>query len=160
MTGKVRLGISACLLGERVRYDGGHKLDCYLVETVGRIVNWQPVCPEVEAGLGVPREAMRLVGSTGTPRLVTLESNTDYTARVQQWTRRRIVGLRGEELCGFVFKSRSPSCNPENGIFACAFRDAFPSIPVEDEERLRDRCVREDFLERVFALGRHIPRHG
>jgi len=165
----IRLGVSACLLGESVRYDGSHRFDRYLVETLGRFVEWVPVCPEVEAGLGVPREAMRLVGEREAPRLVTGRTGIDQTSRMKRWARKRIRQLGEEELCGFIFKSRSPSSGMErvriytaggepgpygSGIFARAFMDACPLIPVEDEERMREPALRENFIERVFTFNR------
>jgi len=166
---KIRLGISACLLGQNVRYDGGHKLDRYLTETLGKFVEYVPVCPEVECGLGVPREAMRLVGDTESPRLVTVKTKQDLTERVMTWARRRVKELEKEGLCGFVFKRGSPSSGMERvkvynergmaekkgrGMFAGAFMDHFPLIPVEEEGRLHDPNLRENFIERIFALMR------
>jgi len=156
--GRVMLGISSCLLGRRVRYDGGQRRDPYLVETLGRFVDWLPVCPEVEAGLGVPREAMRLVGvpggEPGQLRLVGRKSGADYTAELAGWTSRRLRLLADEELCGFVLKSRSPSCALGRGLFARAFIEAFPTVPVEDERRLGDAARRGNFIERVLVLSR------
>jgi len=169
MSDKIRVGISACLLGEKVRYDGGHKLDHYLKDTLGRFVEWMPVCPEVESGLPVPREAMHLTGMAGSPRLVTRKTGTDYTGLMQQWAGGRLEELEKEGLCGFVFKSRSPSSgmrgvkvyNPSGiavnsgvGIFARAFMDMFPLIPVEDDGRLNDPDLRENFVERLFIFKR------
>ena len=167
---RVNVGISHCLLGEKVRYDGGHKLDRYLKETVGRFVDWVPVCPEVECGLSVPREAMRLVGDRDQPRLVTNRSNLDLTEKMKSWIDRRLPELAGDGLCGFVFKSRSPSSGMRDvkiydptskmpkfkgaGLFARAFMDRFPLIPVEDEGRLHDMGLRENFFERVFVYAR------
>lgn len=165
-TQRIRLGISSCLLGERVRYDGGHKLDHYLADTLGRFVDWVPVCPEVETGLGTPREAMRLVGTADSPRLMTRETGIDHTDRMLRWARGRLKELEQEELCGFIFKSRSPSSGMErvkiyspdgmpgpvgSGIFARAFMDRFPLLPVEDDGRLRDPGLRENFIERSFV---------
>lgn len=169
MRRKVRLGISSCLLGERVRYDGGHKLDQLLCDALGKFVEYVPVCPEAECGLGVPREAMRLVGRRRVPRLVTVETGIDYTERMAAWARERVVALERERLCGFVFKAGSPSCGMRcvavygrggarrlvgTGIWARAFAEHFPLLPAEEEGRLRDRAVREDFIERVLAFGR------
>jgi uncharacterized protein YbbK (DUF523 family) len=109
VTDKPSLGISSCLLGSNVRYDGGHKLDRYLSDVLGRHVHWVPVCPEVECGLGVPRESMRLVGDPASPRLITTHTGTDHTQRMERWARQRSAELEREDLCGFVFKSRSPS---------------------------------------------------
>jgi uncharacterized protein YbgA (DUF1722 family)/uncharacterized protein YbbK (DUF523 family) len=166
---KIRLGISSCLLGNPVRYDGGHKLDHFLTDTLGRYVDWVPVCPEVESGLPVPREAMHLVGDPAAPRLVTVRSGIDHTRRMNRWAGKRLVGLAREELCGFVFKSRSPSSGMQGvkiysgsgmpgrtgaGIFARAFMDRFPLLPVEDDGRLHDPALRENFIERVFVYRR------
>ena len=166
---KIRLGISSCLLGYKVRYDGGHKLDPFLTETLGRYVEYVPVCPEVECGLGVPRESMRLVGDPANPRLVTTRTKDDHTARMARWAHGRIMALEREDLCGFIFKKDSPSCGmarvkvyderggPERrgtGIFARMFRERFPLLPVEDEGRLRDPDIRENFIARIFVLKR------
>ncbi len=169
MVGKIRLGISSCLLGERVRYDGGHKLDAYLKDTLGAFVEWVPVCPEVECGLPVPREAMRLVGSAQECRLVTIRTKVDLTERMQAWARKRVERLAQEHLSGFVFKSDSPSSGLKNvrlydkngvparkgvGIFARIFTETFPLLPAEDDGRLRNDALRENFIERVFAFSR------
>lgn len=165
----VRLGISACLLGKKVRYDGGHRLDHYLTETLGPFVDWISVCPEVETGLGVPREPMRLVGTATDARLVTIQTHIDHTERMRKWAGGRIRELAGEGLCGFIFKSRSPSSGMTrvkiysedgvagpvgSGMWAGAFMDANPLLPVEDESRLRDADIRENFIERVFVWHR------
>lgn len=167
---ELRLGISACLLGQRVRYDGQHKRDAFLADTLGAFVDFVPVCPEVECGLPVPREAMRLVGSVASPRLMTQRTNVDLTDQMQAWAHCRIRELRKEDLCGFVFKSRSPSSGMERvkvyngrgglsgrapGMFARAFMEAFPLLPVEDEGRLNDSRLRENFVERIFTMKRY-----
>lgn len=169
MPEEIRVGVSACLLGQPVRYDGGHKHDRYVTDTLGRYFTFVPVCPEVEAGLGVPREAMRLVGDPGAPRLVTIKTGQDLTDRMRQWAAGRVGELAGENLCGFIFKSKSPSSgftrvkvynaqgSPAKlgvGLFARAFLDRFPLVPVEDEGRLHDDGLRENFIERVFTLNR------
>lgn len=170
MTDRIRLGVSACLLGEKVRYDGQHKLDRFLTDTLGQWVEWVPVCPEVECGLPVPRESMHLVGDPDRPRLVTIRSGTDNTKRMQAWSEERLNALEGEELGGYIFKSRSPSSgmqgikiySPEGmpvsakgvGLWARAFMERFPLLPVEDDGRLHDPGLRENFLERVFAYRR------
>jgi uncharacterized protein YbgA (DUF1722 family)/uncharacterized protein YbbK (DUF523 family) len=166
---KIRLGISSCLLGEKVRYDGGHKLDPFLKNTLGRYVDWVPVCPEVESGLPVPRDAMHLVGYPDAPRLVTVDTGIDHTDRMLQWANEKLSELEGVDLCGFVFKSRSPSSGMRGvklyttegvlkgrsiGIFAGAFMQRFPLLPVEDEGRLQDPALRENFIERVFVFKR------
>jgi uncharacterized protein YbgA (DUF1722 family)/uncharacterized protein YbbK (DUF523 family) len=167
--GKIRLGISSCLLGNMVRYDGGHKLDTYLVNTLGAYVEYVPVCPEVECGMNVPREALRLVGDPATPRLITIKTKKDYTDQMTDWARRRVRELESEDLCGYIFKSRSPSSGMERvkvynesgmashsgvGVFARAFMDHFPLLPVEEEGRLNDPGLRENFIERIFVLRR------
>ena len=166
---KIRLGISTCLLGENVRYDGGHKLDRFLTETLGQYVEYVSVCPEVECGLPIPRESMHLDGDPDSPRLVTSRTKQDMTDRMVRWAKKRVVDLERDDLCGFIFKSNSPSSGMERvrvydrkgvpakkgvGIFARIFMDFFPLIPVEDEGRLNDPEIRENFIERIFALKR------
>jgi uncharacterized protein YbgA (DUF1722 family)/uncharacterized protein YbbK (DUF523 family) len=165
----LRLGISRCLLGDEVRFDGGHKRDNFLTDVLGRYVEWVPVCPEVEAGLGTPREAMNLVGDPQYPRLVTIKSGTDHTRALGTMTTTRIEGLKKLDLSGYVFKKGSPSCGIERvriynehgmpsrdgvGLFARAFIEQFPLIPVEEEGRLCDPTLRENFIERVFCYRR------
>ena len=169
MNDRIKLGISSCLLGEKVRYDGGHKLDNYLKGTLGQFVDWVHVCPEVESGLSVPREPMRLVGSTENPRLIKSRSGIDYTDHMFKWAEKRLDGVDLEDLCGFIFKSKSPSSGLRGvrvysqtgimsragtGIFAKAFMEKFPYIPVEDDGRLCAPDLRENFIERVFVFKR------
>jgi uncharacterized protein YbgA (DUF1722 family)/uncharacterized protein YbbK (DUF523 family) len=166
---KIRIGISTCLLGENVRYDGGHKLDRFLTDTLGQYVEYVPVCPEVECGLPIPREAMHLEGDPESPRLVTLRTKQDTTERMVSWAKKRVVELEKEDLCGFIFKSNSPSSGMERirvynkkgmpvkkgvGMFARTFMEHFPLLPVEDEARLHDPKLRENFVERIFTLKR------
>ena len=168
-TALLRLGISRCLLGEEVRFDGGHKQDNFLAEVLSRYVEWVPVCPEVEAGLGIPREAMRLVGDPQDPRLLTIKSGTDHTRALETMTRNRIQELKDMDLSGYVFKKGSPSCGIKRvriynehgmasrkgvGLFARAFIEQFPLIPVEEEGRLCEPTLRENFIERVFCYRR------
>lgn len=169
MLTKIKLGISSCLLGEKVRFDGGHKLDHFITDTLGKYVEFVPVCPEVECGLGIPREAMHLAASPEGARLVTIRTQADYTERMLTWARKRVVELEREDLCGFIFKSGSPSSGMERvkiyygkgepsktgvGLFAREFMRHFPLLPVEDEGRLHDPGLRENFLERLFTLKR------
>ena len=105
MEEKVKIGISSCLLGNSVRWNSGHKLDKYLTNTLGQFVAYVPVCPEVEAGFGVPRESFRLVGDPENPRLITFKSKEDHTDRMLTWAKRRVKALEKEDLCGFIFKS-------------------------------------------------------
>ncbi len=169
MKERIKLGVSTCLLGESVRYDAGHKRDRFITDTLALFVELVPVCPEVECGLSIPREAMRLVGDPQNPRLVTQRSGIDYTEKMQEWAERRVRELESENLCGFIFKSKSPSSGMERvkvyndsgmarkngvGVFARAFMDHFPRVPVEEEGRLHDLNLRENFIERLFAFSR------
>ena len=164
------VGVSACLLGQQVRYDGGHKRDRFLTDTFGRFVEWVAVCPEVECGLPVPRESMHLEGDPASPCLVTTRTHMDQTERMLQWVARRLDELAGLALCGFIFKTNSPSSGMRGvrvydangvprkvgiGLFARAFMERFPLLPVEDEGRLHDPGIRENFIERIFALKRY-----
>jgi uncharacterized protein YbgA (DUF1722 family)/uncharacterized protein YbbK (DUF523 family) len=166
---KIKLGISACLLGENVRYDGGHKLDRFLSDSLGQYVEYVPLCPEVECGLPIPRESMHLEGDPDSPRLVTICTKQDMTDRMVKWARKRVVELEKEDLCGFIFKSNSPSSGMERvrvhnekgfpikkgvGMFAKIFMEHFPLLPVEDEGRLHNPKLRENFIERIFTLKR------
>jgi uncharacterized protein YbgA (DUF1722 family)/uncharacterized protein YbbK (DUF523 family) len=165
-----RLGISTCLLGEKVRYDGAGKRDRFLTDTFGRFVEWVPVCPEVECGLPIPREAMHLEGDPEDPRLVTRKTHVDHTGRMKTWARKRVNELEKEDLSGYIFKSDSPSSGMERvrvydekgvprkigvGLWARAFMDHFPLLPVEEEGRLHDPRLRETFIEMVFCLRRY-----
>lgn len=165
----LRLGISSCLLGELVRYDGGHKRDRFLVDTLGRYVEWVPVCPELEVGMGVPRESIRLEKTAGAVRLVTIKSHEDHTGAMEKWARMRLTELAKEDLRGYILKARSPSCGmervavyDENGVpsrdgvgaFARPLLERFPDLPVEEEGRLHDPKLRENFIERIFAYER------
>ena len=165
----IRLGVSTCLLGEQVRYDGGHKLDRYLTGTLGQFFEWVPVCPEVEIGLPTPRESMRLVGEAESPRLVAPKSGTDYTDQMKAWAQGRLEELAAMDLCGFVAKKDSPSSGlfrvkvynehgmaqrNGTGIFPRELMNRFPLLPLEEEGRLNDMPLRENFVERVFAYYR------
>jgi uncharacterized protein YbgA (DUF1722 family)/uncharacterized protein YbbK (DUF523 family) len=162
----IRLGVSACLLGDRVRYDGGHKRDAFLLDLFGPYVEWVKVCPEVESGMGTPRESLRLVNQDGQIRMVTVKTGVDYTAAMRAYSSRRVDELARERLCGYVLKKDSPSCGMERvkvysaagpptrsgmGMFAEALLARFPNLPVEEEGRLYDSRLRENFIERVFA---------
>ncbi len=150
MTERIKVLVSACLLGEKVRYDGGHKRDLFLIDTLGAYVEWVRVCPEV--GLSVPREAMRLVGDPKSPRLVTNRTGIDHTDRMERWARARLDELAGIGLCGYICKRGSPSCGMDPaGIFTHMFIRRFPGIPVEEEGRLADLERREKFLRRIRA---------
>jgi uncharacterized protein YbgA (DUF1722 family)/uncharacterized protein YbbK (DUF523 family) len=166
---KIEIGISTCLLGENVRYDGGHQHDRYLTDTLGNYFEYTPVCPEVEYGLPIPREAMRLVGTPENARLVTIKTGIDHTDGMLKWSDVKLKDLEKENLCGFIFKANSPSSGMQAvkvygpsgmpvrkgvGIFAGSFRKRFPILPVEEDGRLQDPSLRENFIERVFVYKR------
>jgi uncharacterized protein YbbK (DUF523 family)/uncharacterized protein YbgA (DUF1722 family) len=175
-----RIGMSSCLLGEPVRWDGGHKRDGYLVEGLAPFVEWVPVCPEVEMGLSVPREPIRIEEARGRLRLVGEGSGEDHGPRMKRFVADRLARLG--QLDGYIFKANSPSCGPDHvkvhreghvptrtgqGFFASAVRKARPHLPVADEGELRDTARRENFIERVFAwrrvqlaLGQRSSRSG
>jgi uncharacterized protein YbgA (DUF1722 family)/uncharacterized protein YbbK (DUF523 family) len=165
----IRIGVSACLLGERVRFDGGHKQDRYLTDTLGRYFEWVPVCPEVELGLGTPRETMRLEQAAGGIRLVMPKSGRDLTEDMRRFAAARSAQLIRKDLHGYILKSDSPSCGllrvrvygpggmPKRvgrGLFAEALVARFPQLPIEEEGRLCDPRLRENWIERVFAYRR------
>ena len=165
----IRIGVSACLLGEEVRWDGGHKRDRYLTDSLGRFVEWVPVCPELEVGMGVPRPALRLVEVSGQVRLLENGSGGDHTQSMRAWTKRRVAALRKLDLCGYILKRGSPSCGMERveihsearmpvgkgrGVFAAGLIEALPCLPVEEEGRLNDPVLRDNFVERLFAYRR------
>jgi uncharacterized protein YbgA (DUF1722 family)/uncharacterized protein YbbK (DUF523 family) len=174
----IRIGISSCLLGQKVRFDGGHKRDSFLTDTLGRYVEWVPVCPEVEVGMGTPRETVHLVrdlsrgsqpGAGGPVRMVAPKSGADWTDRMTAYAQARVATLAALDLSGYVLKRDSPSCGMERvkvhapgampertgiGLYAAALRARMPTLPVEEEGRLCDPRLRENFVERVFAYRR------
>ena len=172
-----RVGISRCLVGDEVRYDGTHRLDENVIALLGPYVDWVPVCPEVEIGMGTPREPIQLVASTDgvasmgeRVSLLGITSGEDWTERMQTWARDRARELAQLELSGYVFKARSPSCGIDDvvvhtveserrgrGLFAQALIDALPDLPVTDEAALTDAAARARFLERVLQ---HHGRRG
>jgi uncharacterized protein YbgA (DUF1722 family)/uncharacterized protein YbbK (DUF523 family) len=169
MENRIKIGVSACLLGQPVRFDGSHKHDRYITGVLGEYLEFVPVCPEVEAGFPVPRETFRLVGDSDNPRFMTTRSQVDHTERMIAWAERKVRELEKENLCGFIFKSDSPSSglmrvkvyNAKGmaekkgvGLFARAFTRHFPLLPVEEEGRLNDAGLREMFIEQIFTLKR------
>ncbi|MBN1832219.1 MAG: DUF523 and DUF1722 domain-containing protein [Deltaproteobacteria bacterium] len=167
METRIKIGVSRCLLGDRVRYDGGHKRDPFLTDTLSIYVDYTPVCPEVEAGFPIPREAFRLVGDPEKPVMITSKTGKDITDVMEKWSQRRVRELEKESLFGFIFKKDSPSSGMERvkvynekgmaekkgvGIFAGIFMQHFPLIPVEEEGRLHDPILRENFIESIFSL--------
>lgn len=167
---KLKLGISSCLLGNEVRYDGGHKYDAWIVKTLGNFAEFVVLCPEHECGLPIPREAMNLQGKKYDYRMLTVKTGIDHTQRMLDWSRQAIARIQAEQLCGYILKSKSPSCGMERvkiyplhggaagktgvGIFARELLQAFPLLPIEEEGRLHDAPIRENFIERVFIMQR------
>jgi uncharacterized protein YbgA (DUF1722 family)/uncharacterized protein YbbK (DUF523 family) len=171
----IRIGVSACLLGQAVRFDGQHKRDAFLVEELARFVEWVPVCPEVEIGMGIPRESVRLVRTPGDPARAFMlgnQSQTDWTDRMTSYAQAKVAALATLDLCGYVLKRNSPSCGMTRvklfagtaadapvtragvGLFAAALMAQLPDLPVEEEGRLLDARLRDNFIERVFAFAR------
>jgi uncharacterized protein YbbK (DUF523 family) len=166
----IRIAISSCLLGESVRYDGGHKRDQSVIDAFGTLVEWVPVCPEVEMGLSIPREPIQVVKADAGPlRLIGAETGSDYAGRMREYATPKLDALAALGLCGYIFKSRSPSCGLRDvpvfdregrlrqtgrGMFAAAITERFPDLPVADEARLSDATARDEFLQRVLAYAR------
>ena len=170
----IRVGLTRCLIGDPVRFDGGHKRSRFVTDELGRFVEWVPVCPELESGMGVPRPSVRIVQPEGTEgedaqRLEEARSGRSHTSAMQRHARSRVARLGGEDLCGFVLKKDSPSCGMERvrvyaegggavrtgrGFFARVLLDRMPWLPVEEEGRLEDPALRERFVERIFAYRR------
>ena len=166
---KPKLGISACLLGQRVRYDGGHRQDQFLTEVLAKFVEWVPICPEVEVGMGAPRETVRLVGAPKQPKMLAEKSGRDWTGAMNDYAIKRVHEIARLNLSGYVVKKNSPSCGMERvrvynsknmperlgrGLFTAALMKGLPLLPVEEEGRLNDLRLRENFIERVFAYHR------
>ena len=168
MTSPIKIGVSACLLGEHVRYDGGHKHDRYITDTLGMYFSFVPVCPEVGCGLPIPREAMRLEGDPLAPRLMTRQTRIDKTEQMLSYCHAKVLAMEKEDMCGFIFKKNSPSSGlfrvkvynngqavkNGRGLFAAAMVSNFPLLPMEEEGRLNDPDIRENFIERVFSYHR------
>jgi uncharacterized protein YbgA (DUF1722 family)/uncharacterized protein YbbK (DUF523 family) len=165
----IRVGISTCLLGQGVRWDGGHKREAFLTEVLAPYFEWVPVCPEVEIGMGIPREPVQLVRAGGELRMLGTRSRRDWTAPMREYAKRRVQALARLDLCGYVLKKDSPSCGMERvkvrdakgmakrdgrGLFAEVLLAANPALPVEEEGRLNDAVLRENWIERVFAYRR------
>ncbi len=165
----IRLGVSSCLLGNEVRFDGGHKRDRFVTDLLAGFFEWVPVCPEVEVGMGTPRPALRLVRGGDNVRMVEIKSGRDHTRAMEAYSAKRVRELRGLDLCGYILKKGSPSCGMTRvkvyeekgmptrqgrGLYASALMEAYPNLPVEDEGRLNDSNLRENFIERVFAYRR------
>ena len=170
MTEKIRIGVSSCLIGEKVRWNGDHKQDRYVREILSRYFEYIPVCPEVEVGMGVPRETVALYGDPEKPSMISKKTQTDWTKPMEKYIKSRINTLSADDLCGYIFKSKSPSCGMGRvplysefgshkvkhgpGMFANAFINSFPLVPTEEEGRLNDPRIRENFIVRVFSFKR------
>lgn len=163
----IRIGVSACLLGHRVRYDGGHRRNAFITDTLSRYARLVPVCPEVECGLPVPRATLHLAGDPCRPRLVVTTTGKDHTRRMAAWTAVRLQQLEKKDLCAFIFKKKSPSCGMMDvkvfgdagqvvghgrGIFADRFMVRFLRIPVQEEDGLDDAVWREDFITQILVM--------
>jgi len=166
---KIQVGISSCLLGEEVRFNGGHSHDSFITSMLGAYFSWFPICPEVDIGMGTPREVIRLEKRDDSIRLKAPKSGTDYTEQMQSYAEERTRELSKAPLHGYILKKDSPSCGMERvrvydkndvpsktgrGVYARVLMEKFPLLPVEEEGRLRDSHLRENFIERVFAYYR------
>ena len=167
---KLKIGVSQCLLGDEVRYDGGHKRNRFVVTTLSDYVDYVPVCPEVEMGMPTPREAIRLVGHAASPSLMGIQSATDHTSGMRAWSASKMPWIEDQELDGYILKKDSPSCGlfrvrlydadtgiptrDGRGAFADPLVKAFPLMPVEEEGRLNDPPLRENFISRIFTYHR------
>ena len=170
MDSKIKIGVSSCLLGEKVRWNGDHKQNHFVREILANYFEYISICPEMEVGMGVPRETVALYGNLEKSRMISRKTQTDWTKPMQKYIKVRINSLAGEDLCGFIFKSKSPSCGLSRvpvysefgshsvrhgaGMFAQEFTNKFPLIPTEDEGRLNDSRIRENFIAKVFSFYR------
>ena len=170
MENKIKIGVSSCLLGEKVRWNGDHKQDHYVRNIFGHYFEYVPTCPEVDVGMGIPRETVALYGTLYKPRMIGNKTKTDWTDKINKYTKGRINELINQDLCGYIFKAKSPSCGIGRvnvysefgsskvrygaGIFARAFIKSYPLVPVEDEGRLHDARIKENFIIRVFCFNR------
>jgi uncharacterized protein YbbK (DUF523 family) len=167
MVKRLKIGVSSCLLGEKVRYDGADKRDPDLIDTLGRLFTLVGVCPEVGCGLPVPREPMRLEGDPSSPRLITIESRIDLTGQLLNYCVHRVAELEREGICGFILKKNSPSCGLQmvqlyqggepsghgRGLFAAQLVRRFPLLPIAEEEILGDPVLRDNFMSCVLAYS-------
>ena len=170
MANQIKIGVSSCLLGEKVRWNGGHKQDRYIRDVLSKYFMYVPVCPEVDVGMGVPREAVALYGDLIKNRMIGKKSRIDWTSKMNLYINERLESLSKENLSGFIFKSKSPTCglgrvpiystdDPKKarhgrGMFANSFMKGLPMIPIEEEGRLHDHQIKENFIIRVFSYFR------
>ncbi|MDJ0842035.1 MAG: DUF523 and DUF1722 domain-containing protein [Acidobacteriota bacterium] len=164
---KPNIGVSSCLLGEAVRFNGGHSRARFVTDVLDKVFNWVPFCPEMEAGMGTPREAVRLVGDEESPRVIGSNTGRDWTVEVRSAAEHFLRLPAARTLHGFILKKKSPSCGMERvplykedgnkkgtsmGVFAAALKKAYPLMPMEEEGRLNDPRLRENFAVRVYAF--------
>jgi uncharacterized protein YbbK (DUF523 family) len=170
---KIPVGISSCLLGEHVRYDGGHRYDPFINQRLADYFEFRPFCPEVAIGLGIPRAPIQLVKTASGLRVKGADNpELDVTDRLAGYGQQ--VAQNMDDICGYIFKARSPSCGMQRvktwredgapdksdgiGVYAQAIMRALPDLPVEEEGRLDDPVLCEHFIERVFAFHRSLHR--
>ena len=167
---KIKIGVSSCLLGEKVRWNGDHKQNHFVHEVLAKYFEYTPICPEMEVGMGVPRETVALYGNLEKPRMISKKTQTDWTKPMERYIKGRINILAYDNICGYIFKSKSPTCGLGRvpiyekfgsnkvrhgpGMFTNAFINAFPLVPTEDEGRLSDSKIRENFIIKVFSFDR------
>ena len=170
MENKIKIGVSSCLVGEKVRWNGDHKQNHFVREILSDYFNYVSVCPEMEVGMGVPRETVALYGDLNKSRMISKKTQTDWTKPMESYIKNRISSLTHDDLCGYIFKSKSPSCGLGRipvyaefgsnrvrhcaGMFAKAFTNKFPLDPTEDVGRLNDPMIRENFIVKVFSFSR------
>ena len=170
MDNKIKIGVSSCLIGEKVRWNGDHKQNHFVREILANYFEYVSVCPEMEVGMGVPRETVALYGNLEKSRMISKKTQTDWTRPMNNYIKDRLKSLTQDDLCGYIFKSKSPSCGlgripvysefgsnkvrHGSGMFAQAFTKAFPIVPTEDEGRLNDPRIRENFIVKVFSFYR------
>jgi uncharacterized protein YbbK (DUF523 family)/uncharacterized protein YbgA (DUF1722 family) len=166
----MNIGISSCLLGQNVRWNGSNRLDKFLSETLGKYVQWIPACPEVESGLSVPRKPLHLVEINKKTCVLTSDNQCDYTDKIVEWSTCHVRALKSQNLCGYIFKSKSPSCgldkikkhslsgnylsNNSRGLFVSQLLKSLPQLPVIDDGRLHDSILKENFIQTVFTINR------
>ena len=170
MDSKIKIGVSSCLLGEKVRWNGDHKQNHYVRGILANYLEYVSICPEIEVGMGVPRETVALYGNPEKSQMISKKTQVDWTSPMKNYIKNCLKSLAHDDLCGYIFKSKSPSCGlgripvysefgsnkvrHGSGMFAQAFTKAFPLIPKEDEGRLNDPKIRDNFIVRVFSFYR------
>ena len=169
MSKPIKIGVSACLLGEKIRPDGRHARSHYLTQTLSKYVEFIPLCPEMACGMGINREPVRQVDCADRIRLIGYDTGEDWTERMDSWCERILVGLEEDELCGFILKNNSPSCalkmgkvysttgkapRREQGFFTTRLAKHYPLLPLESDDGLKNPILRENFIRRIFVLDR------